>query len=183
MRNLKNVLAAELEYLPFRREVFDIILALDILEHVDDDMKVLNEISRISKNGAIVVLHVPAFMFLWCDHDIAVDHKRRYVAGELKKRLTQAGFSVMSIRYRLCFFFFLGIIRKYLIAAKNIWQKKIKIKPYRPKTSALINDILCAIVTLEDEILNHIRIPFGLSIVCIAQKQKNNLLCAESAVL
>jgi len=171
-RSLDNLLNAELEHLPFRQETFDIVLAMDILEHVDDDLEALKEISRVSKDGAILIIHVPAFMFLWSDHDLAVDHKRRYTAGELVECLKKANFKVKSINYRLCSFFILGILKKYLIKVKKLIKGDSKPQAYRPNVGRFINNILYIIVKMEDRILNFIRLPFGLSILCIAQKNE-----------
>lgn len=170
-RNLKNLLNAELEHLPFKEGTFDIVLAMDVLDHVDNDTKVLEEISRVSKRDAILIVHVPAFMFLWSDHDVAVNHKRRYVAGELVERLEKSNFKVKSITYRLCCFFILGILKKYLIKAKKLIKKDLKPQTYRPKVGKLVNKILYTIIWVEDYLSNFIRLPFGLSIFCIAEKK------------
>lgn len=171
-RNLKNILGAELESLPFKKETFDIILALDILEHVDNDIEVLRELSRVGKEKAILIVHVPAFMFLWSDHDLAVEHKRRYTANRIFEQLNNSNFKIRSLSYRLCSFFILGIIKKYFLKLKRLMYKDSKIKAYRPKPPKFINDILYYIIKIEDYLLNFIRLPFGLSIICIAQKDR-----------
>lgn len=170
-RNLNNLLSAELEHLPFKHGTFDIVLAMDVLEHVEDDLEVLKEISRVSKENSILIVHVPAFKFLWCDHDIAVNHKRRYTVGELVEQLKKSDFKVKSINYRLCSFFLLGILRKYLIIIKKLIKKNSKPQTYRPKVGMFVNNILFSIIKMEDYFLNFIRLPFGLSIFCIAQKK------------
>lgn len=171
-RNLKDLLNAELEHLPFRHDTFDIVLAMDILEHVDDDAEVLSELSRVCKTGAFLIVHVPAFMFLWCDHDVAVDHKRRYTTDELIERLKRAGFNIRSINYRLCSFFPLGVLRTCLAKFKGALNKNANAQTYRPKVGRFINNILFMAVKIEDYLLNYVHLPFGLSIMCIAQKKK-----------
>lgn len=174
-RDLNDLLNAELEHLPFKRDTFDIVLAMDILEHVSDDTEVLNELSRVCKTGAFLIVHVPAFMFLWCDHDVTVDHKRRYTAGELIERLERLNFKVRFINYRLFSLFSLGVLRKCLSKFKRALNKDAKMQTYRPKVGKFINDILYTVVKIEDYLSNYIRFPFGLSIMCIAQKQKAEL--------
>lgn len=174
-RGIGNLVNAELEHLPFKQEAFEVVLAMDILEHVDDDVEVLREISRVSKEGAILIIHVPAFMFLWCDHDVAVDHKRRYTATQLVERLKSANLKIKSIRYRLCSFFILGIIKKYYIMLKKLIKRDAAIKTYRPRVGRLLNYVLYTIVKIEDYLSNFIRVPFGSSIICIAEKEKNKI--------
>lgn len=169
-RNLDNLVNAQLEHLPFKEETFDVVLAMDILEHVDDDTEVLNELLRVSKEGAFLIVHVPAFMFLWSDHDFAVDHKRRYTAGELTQQLRKSNFEVKFINYRLCLLFPSGILRKYFIKAKKFIKGDSSIQSCRPKVGRLLNNILYAIVVMEDLLLNYLHLPFGLSILCVARK-------------
>jgi ubiquinone/menaquinone biosynthesis C-methylase UbiE len=170
-RSLNNVLNGQLERLPFKDESFDVVLAMDVLEHVDDDIEVLKELFRVSKKNGILITHVPAFMFLWSDHDIAVSHKRRYITEKFVKQLEKSNFKVKYINYRLCLFFILGILRKYLIKIKKIIKKDREIKSSRPKVGRIINYILYIIVKWEDRLLNYIHPPVGLSIFCIAQKK------------
>lgn len=170
-RGLRNLINARLEELPFRQKTFDIVFLMDILEHVDSDVEVIKELSRVSKEGTTLIIHVPAFKSLWSDHDVAVGHKRRYIAGELVKQLQETNFTVKSINYRLCIFFPLGLLRKYLIRIKKILVKDYGVRTYRPNFGKVINKLLYNFIKFEDYLLNYIHLPFGLSIFCIAQKK------------
>ncbi len=172
-RNLKNLISAELQELPFKNESFDVVLAMDALDHVDNDVAVLKEMNRIAKEQGYLLIHVPAFMFLWSDHDVAVDHKRRYTIKELSIKLKEADFEIKHINYRLCLFFPLGFIKLIYIWLRKTIAKKKEPQACRPKVGRLINALLYTIVKCEDALLNFIRLPFGLSVFCIAQKKKS----------
>lgn len=170
-RGLNKLVTAELEYLPFRNNKFDVVLVIDILEHVNDDFKVLKELHRVTKNGCSLIIHVPAYMFFWSDHDVAVGHKRRYTTRNLVKLLEKINFKVKIIQHRLCMFFLLGFARKIYIKFRKLLTKDQSIKSYRPRVGKLINTILYTLVKFEDSILDFIPMPFGLSILCVVQKE------------
>ena len=72
----------------------DAVLALDVVEHVEDDVAALREIARVLSPRGIAILTVPAHPFLWSSHDEALHHKRRYTRRMLEQRLARAGLAV-----------------------------------------------------------------------------------------
>jgi SAM-dependent methyltransferase len=80
--------------LPFDRE-FDVVGCFDVLEHVDDDVRVLAEMRRASAPGGGVLVSVPQHPRLWSAVDEFSEHRRRYTARELRGKLATAGFEVM----------------------------------------------------------------------------------------
>jgi SAM-dependent methyltransferase len=77
--------------LPFDAE-FDVIGAFDLLEHIDDDVGVLEQLFRAVRPGGGVVLTVPQHPFLWSSADDQARHARRYRVGELQEKLLRVGF-------------------------------------------------------------------------------------------
>ncbi len=65
------------------RNAADLLLFLDVLEHVRDDRSLLHDIVLTMRPGALLVIAVPADMALWSPHDKAVGHFRRYDAASL----------------------------------------------------------------------------------------------------
>jgi ubiquinone/menaquinone biosynthesis C-methylase UbiE len=102
-RGLSNLLLAAAERLPIAPETVDVIVATDILEHLDNDVAVLKEFHRTLKRGAYVVVTVPAYSILWSEHDLALMHRRRYVARVLAQRSRAAGFEIVRLTYALFF--------------------------------------------------------------------------------
>jgi len=80
--------------LPFSDGVFHLVCALDIVEHVDDDERVLGELSRVAASGAVLLLSVPLHPSHWTAFDDFVGHRRRYEPGQLVVKLAKHGYSV-----------------------------------------------------------------------------------------
>lgn len=82
----------------FRREVSatdaDLLLLMDVLEHVDDDVALLGGYVRMAPRGAVVLLTVPAFEWLWSGHDVYLGHRRRYTVARLEAAARAAGLTV-----------------------------------------------------------------------------------------
>jgi ubiquinone/menaquinone biosynthesis C-methylase UbiE len=114
-RGINAVALSPVEVLPFGRATFDIVTALDVLEHTDDDLLCLREIHRVSKERGLVLITVPAYGFLWSEHDEALKHRRRYTAHELRNKLALTGFEVVRTSYFISTLFF-------PILALRIWQ-------------------------------------------------------------
>jgi SAM-dependent methyltransferase len=82
------------ESLPWEDESFDLVLALDVIEHTPDDRRTLREMLRVTRPGGRLVLTVPAYELLWSDHDVASGHYRRYRRRTLRPALIEAGWEV-----------------------------------------------------------------------------------------
>lgn len=81
--------------IPFRDE-FDAVGAFDVIEHIRDDTKAIEQIYASLKLNGIFLLSVPQHMFLWSAYDETGCHFRRYSAGELRHKLEQAGFQILE---------------------------------------------------------------------------------------
>src|SRR3989344_1275265 len=108
-RGLTRVRVGSAEALPYPEGTFDIVLALDVLEHVRDDRVAIAEIRRVLKQGGAAVIFVPAFRFLWGAIDELGEHFRRYTLRELRAKLAESGFGVRYSSY-FNFFLFLPIL-------------------------------------------------------------------------
>ena len=80
-KGFTSVLSGDATRLPFAEGQFDIVLATDTIEHIDDDRKALQEIHRVLVPGGHALIVVPAFASLWGLQDIVAQHKRRYRTG------------------------------------------------------------------------------------------------------
>ncbi len=89
--------------LKFRRspagDKCDLALLMDVLEHVDDDVALLSDVSSNLASGTPFFVTVPAFQFLWSAHDEFLEHRRRYTAQSLRRTLEGANLKIESIRY------------------------------------------------------------------------------------
>jgi SAM-dependent methyltransferase len=164
-RGHRRVLCASATDLPFATDSFDLVTALDVIEHLDDDLRGLGEIRRVLREGAPVVLFVPAFQSLWGPNDDQVNHKRRYRIKELRAKVEAAGFCVERISYaNMAMFAPIWVGRKLMNALGARAQAENRIN------HPLINRLLAWVFASEAGWLRHHRLPFGVSIVCVARK-------------
>jgi SAM-dependent methyltransferase len=84
-----QVVLSQVTSLPFADAAFDLVCALDIIEHVDDADGALSELSRVAKSGAAVLISAPLHASLWTSFDDFVGHKRRYDPPHLLSKLAQ----------------------------------------------------------------------------------------------
>jgi len=166
-RGVNRLIRSRIEAMGVADESFDVVTALDMLEHTDDDLVAMAELWRVTKRGGMLIITVPAYGFLWSEHDEALHHRRRYAAHELRNKLTRAGFEVERISYFITFLFFPILAMRIL---QNIFKKSV-----HPKTSHIIlprwiNSLLIGILSLERLLLKLINLPFGVSLVCLARK-------------
>lgn len=148
--------------LPYKDNFFDIVVSFDVFEHIEDDKGAVSEIYRVLRKNGVLLFIVPAFQFLFCGHDKAMGHKRRYDKKTLKKLLYD--FKNVKLYYWNSFLFIPLATAK--LAGKN---SKPKLR-YRklPKTA---NDFLYLLLRIESECVKHdIPFPFGISIVGICNK-------------
>ncbi|GAA2732538.1 class I SAM-dependent methyltransferase [Pedococcus aerophilus] len=92
-----SVLRADATALPVADDSLDLVVAFDVLEHILDDDAAVAEVARALRPGGRFLVAVPADPRLWSDHDVAVDHVRRYTRTTLREVLERGGFEVASM--------------------------------------------------------------------------------------
>lgn len=157
----------DLNALPIRPNSVGLIIAMDILEHLETDANGIRELYRALKEGGILIVTVPAFQFLWGIQDFVTGHKRRYSRKEITSKLGCEKFEVSRSFYFNFFLFF-----PILFARRMFHLLGLKIRSENEINFPLINFFLKAIFSLEPPVLKFISFPFGVSILCIARKNK-----------
>jgi len=84
-----DVILAQVTSLPFANATFELVCALDIIEHVEDDERAFSELARVAKAGAALLISMPLHPALWTSFDDFVGHKRRYEPQELLAKLAR----------------------------------------------------------------------------------------------
>ncbi len=153
------------EKLPFADESFDVVTALDVVEHLDDDVSGLKEMHRVLKTGGQTLIFVPAFMWLWGVQDDISNHRIRYTKAQIVERLQSAGFEIERATYANWTFF----------APILVGRTLMKITGIKPESEnnvnvSALNGIFGKIFSSEKLWLKNFNFPFGVSIVITAKK-------------
>jgi SAM-dependent methyltransferase len=154
------------EKLPFEDASFDLVTALDVVEHLDNDVEGLQEMNRVLKKDGRALMFVPAFMFLWGVQDDISHHRIRYTKKQIIERVKKAGFEVERATYANITFF------APILAGRTI-MKLTGIKPESENniTIGALNGFLGKLFGAERLWLKNFNFPFGVSIVIVAKKK------------
>jgi SAM-dependent methyltransferase len=164
-RGLTRVRAGAAESLPYPDAQFDLVTALDVVEHLDDDRAGLSEMRRVLRPGGRALLFVPAFMWLWGVQDDVSHHRRRYTLPGLRAAVEGAGLGVERATYANVTFFAPILAGRALMRATGI----------RPASEnnvnvTALNGLFGRLFGAERYWLRRFNLPFGVSAVCVARR-------------
>lgn len=149
------------------QEQFDGIGAFDVIEHIEQDEKVLQNIHSSLRPNGRVFISVPQYMFMWSQEDDAAYHKRRYTRKELKSKLVNAGFEVEFVTSYMFLLFPLMAISR-IFGSKNKTQEKM-IEALHP--GKLMNAILSTFAYIDILLIRlGISLPWGGSLFVVGRK-------------
>jgi SAM-dependent methyltransferase len=176
---LKNVICGSIDETLKSNSLGDSLL-LDVIEHIEDDLDFLKLLSDKMKNAGRLIIMVPASMVLWRSSDEYLRHFRRYLRKDLENKLIEAGFHILNSSYFFSFAYFpilfiailekLGLIKKQTQMppqeSAQLFKKRACGSKFTRFLIGIINKIEIFLV------LRGIRIPFGSSIIIMAENQK-----------
>ncbi len=171
---------ASITQLPFASSSFDIAISLDVINNLPDDNLAFSEISRVLKHGGLFVLNLPAYQFLYSEHDLAIRGRRRYNAKMVAERLAQNGLRVERQTYLNTLLFPAAALVR-LAKARQVAARPEMLRPSHATTEVetdltpphpIINRALEGVMGLETSLLakTGFNLPFGLSIMTLARK-------------
>ena len=163
-RGLDKVRLGAGEKLPYEDGTFDLVTALDVVEHMDDDLAGLREMRRVLRPGGRVLLFVPTFMFLWGLQDDVSNHRRRYRLPELRRVLEQAGFEIERTTYANITFFLPILVMRQLMRLTGL-----KADSENNINVTALNGVLGSVFGAESWLLKFMNLPFGVSGLCVAR--------------
>ena len=166
-RGLPSLICGSADKLPFKDELFDLVLALDVIEHIDEDLSAVRELNRVLKPGGRLILTVPAFQFLWTNHDLALHHKRRYTRSGILSILRLGGFENEKATY-WNFFLFLPVATIRLL--KRFHRSGDEMQTDLAELPFHLNGLLQELIGIENWIIEQIDLPVGVSVMCICRK-------------
>jgi ubiquinone/menaquinone biosynthesis C-methylase UbiE len=170
-RGAINIVRGATEHLPFSDDTFDVVSILDVIEHLDDDNGALVNAFRVTRPGGVVFITVPAFQFLWTEHDIVNQHRRRYTTKQLRSIIESAGFETVKLTYTNTTLFLPVLLFRL---AKKMVRRSIN-KNAMDETDIseappVLNWLLLQILKVETQIFCKVNMPFGVSILAVVRK-------------
>src|SRR5882724_2138200 len=121
----------------------DLVLMMDVLEHVGDDRGLVRHYAAKVPAGAHFLVTVPAFRFLWSGHDVFLEHKRRYTLPEIETTMREAGLEVVKGAY------FFGFVFPLAAAVRLATRGDTQPRSSLSKQGALANSLLTAVCAAE----------------------------------
>ena len=147
----------------------DLVMMMDVLEHVDDDLELLRAYSDDLRPGAQVFITVPAFNSLWSGHDVFLEHRRRYRRKEVDDLVSRAGLNVKVSRYFYGGLFPVAYVKRRA-DRKRLETGALEAKSDLAVTPPLLNSALVAAHDIERLLVYPWNKFMGLSVVCLAEK-------------
>jgi len=148
----------------FKRNEYDLVALLDVLEHVPDDLGSLRAIHRRLKPGGALLLTVPANPWMWSAHDAAHHHFRRYTKKQLKELFLRSGLEVQLLSY------FNTLLYPLIAAARIVGKITRKESADDKLPNAPVNALLNSIFGSEACLIGRLPMPFGVSLVAVVRR-------------
>jgi SAM-dependent methyltransferase len=165
-KGLPPVRQGDITAMPFEADRFSLVLATDVVEHVDDDAQAVAEIERVLVPGGIALFTVPAFQSLWGLQDEVSHHKRRYRRAGFRNLVEGSGLEIVDQ------FYF-----NYLLFAP-IWLARRLLRLVGPQMRSeadlnppFVNALLLPLMRFDVTTAPLVRPPFGVSYLVIARKR------------
>jgi SAM-dependent methyltransferase len=165
-RGEDRVQLLESKTLPFPDDSFDLLTALDVLEHIEDDRGALREVARVLRPGGIFLATVPAHGWMWGAQDEISHHFRRYSAGELKRKIPEAGLNLQRLtQFNTILFAPIAAVR----LARRMRPPRAEVRSdFEMTGEGTGNRLLAEVFSSEAQWLRRRNLPLGVSMLALA---------------
>lgn len=142
---------------------YDLIVLLDVLEHIPEDVPALSALGSKLAPGGRILITVPAMPWLWSAHDVVHHHQRRYTAGSLTKTIRDSGLKPVHRSH------FNSLLFPLIVAVRALGKLTRHDGGDDAMPSRPVNSILAAIFGLERHWVTTVSVPFGVSMAIVAE--------------
>jgi SAM-dependent methyltransferase len=169
-RKLSRLIQGDLNQLGFKEGVFDMAILLDVLYHqwIKNDVSTLQDLWKALKPGGKLLITDSAFPFLMSSHDQAVMTRERYTISSLTLKLEEAGFKVLRTSYMFATTF--PALTSIRLLQKIFPPKETSSNVF--KVPKWINQTILNVMSLEARVLRRSQLPFGSSVIALAEKPR-----------
>jgi len=147
----------------------DVLVMLNVLEHIEDDVGALKKVFNLLKPGGFLIIEVPAGPYLYDSYDVELRHFRRYSISDLQDKLTAAGFQVCRKSH-------LGFVLFPAFAAVKLLNKRLRFQKnkavFRKQAAGTLRSSLVRLaMSFESKYLSRLRLCFGIRALAVARKK------------
>jgi len=162
----KDIVTTKIKDFIAKHGKFDLIVTLDVMEHIREDILVFGKIKQLLTKKGVYIATVPAYKFLWSEHDESLHHVRRYHSLEMLKKLENTGFTILKKTYFVSTMF-------PVIAFFRLWNNFFT-RNEHPQTSymelpTILNDLMYKILKFEAKTIERFNLPAGTTIVTVVK--------------
>ena len=154
------------EALPIATETCGLLASMDVIEHLDDDYTALREYRRVLVSRGLLLLTVPAYEWLWGEHDVRAAHRRRYRVGQLVAVVESAGFEVLRTTYFNSFLVPAAAMLRRTPLRRLVKQTDEEVG----NTSPFVSSVMTRVSSAERRLALRRSVPFGLSIMLVGRR-------------
>ena len=155
--------------IPFEK-TFDVVGAFDVLEHIENDRKVMHQVNSALRQNGYFIISVPQHPFMWSYLDDMAFHKRRYTRKEIKHKLIESGFKITFITSFIFLLFPMMMISRFLKKKKSV-RYDVNTQMAELKLPQVINSLFYFIMKIEELLIRSgLSLPFGGSLIVVARK-------------
>ncbi len=159
---------------PLPEGELDLVISLDVvyIPGVERALQGLRQLVGALRPRGLFVLNLPAYDWLYSEHDVAIHTSERYTAGRVHKLLTELGLQIEVLTYRLCLLFPLVVVTRLPTLFRQRRTDAAARSDLKHVPRPLVNDILFSVLRMENSLIERgVRFPFGSSVYAVGRKE------------
>lgn len=153
--------------LPYKDGTYDVVVAFDVLEHIDKHKEALEEWTRVLKKDGAILFTIPAYQWLWSDHDKSLHHYRRYTKKLIRSITPKTGI-IQRMSYYIVFSLPLIVGFRFL---NKVTGKKTDSETSYVNVPLFVNSLFTNFLKLEAASHKFTTFPAGTSLIAIIRKK------------